>query len=167
MPRIQCSYCGLPFTVRKVEPGRAVFCCSGCALASRLPAPGAGGEFPITPALVVALGTGFAFFNEAFFWGLAQALARDHHAVQALLLTRVSAGLGVLVWGLLAGGMWRSAVRHWTDALVAGATLTIIAGALVLELSAGGMLTANIILGLWLARGWGKQKFARNKSGTV
>ena len=42
MPRIQCSYCGLPFTVRKVEPGRAVFCCSGCALASRLPAPGAG-----------------------------------------------------------------------------------------------------------------------------
>ena len=118
-------------------------------------------------SVVVALGTGFAFFNEAFFWGLAQALARDHHAVQALLLTRVSAGLGVHVWGLLAGGMWRSAVRHWTDALVAGATLTIIAGALVLELSAGCMLTANIILGLWLARGWGKQKFARNKSGTV
>jgi hypothetical protein len=135
-------------------------------MASRLPARGAGGEFPITPALVVALGPGFAFFNEAFFWGLALALARDHRAAQALLLTRVSAGLGILVWGLLAGGMWRAAVRRWTDALVAGATLTVIAGALAPELSAGCMLAANMILGLWLARGWGKQKFARNESVT-
>lgn len=167
MPRIQCSYCGLPFTGRQVEPGRAAFCCSGCALASRLPARGAGGEFPITLALVVALGTGFAFFNEVLFWGLALALARDQRAVQALLFARVSAGLGVLVWGFWAGGIWRAAVRRWTDALVAGATLTVIAGALLPELSAGCVLAANMILGLWLARGWGKQKFARNKSVTV
>jgi hypothetical protein len=167
MPRIQCSYCGLPFKVRQVEPGRAAFCCSGCALASRLPARGAGGEFPITPALVVALGTAFAFFNEVLFWGLALALVREQRAAQALVLAGVSAGLGVLVWGCLAGGMGRAAVRRWTDALVAGATLTLIAGALVPELSAGCVLAANVILGLWLARGWGKQKFARNKSVTV
>lgn len=167
MPRIQCSYCGLPFTVRRVEPGRAVYCCSGCALASRLPAPGAGGQFPITPALVVALGSGFALFNEAFFWGLALALAHDHRAAQAVLFARVSAGLGLLVWGVWAGSMGRATGRRWTDALVAGATLAVIAGALMPELSAGCVLAANAALGLWLARGWGKRKLARNKSVTV
>ena len=167
MPRIQCTYCGLPFTVRTVEPGRAVFCCSGCALASRLPAAGSGGEFPITPALVVALVTGFALFNEVFFWGLALALARDQRAELAQLFVRVSAGLGLLVWGLLAAGMWRAAVRHWTDGLVAAATLIVMVGSLVPTLSAGCELAANAVLVLWLARGWGKQRFARNKSVTV
>ena len=167
MPQIQCSYCGLPFTVKKVEPGRLVFCCSGCALASRLPTRDASGAFPITPALVVALGSGFAFFNEVLFWGLAAALAHDKRAAQALLLARVSAGLGVLVWGLLAGGMWRAAVRRWTDAVVAGMTLIVLVGALFPKLSAGCVLTANGALGLWWLRGWGKQKFARNTSVTV
>ena len=68
--RIQCSYCGLPFTVRQTEAGHASYCCSGCALASRLPPVDSNGQFPVTPALIVALGVGFAFFNVAARLGL-------------------------------------------------------------------------------------------------
>ncbi|MGA2444765.1 MAG: hypothetical protein ABSG50_04950 [Opitutaceae bacterium] len=167
MPRIQCSYCGLPFKVRQVEAGRAYYCCSGCALASRLPPAGEGGQFPVTPALVAALGVGFGFFNEVLFWTLALELAREDRADIALLFARVSAGLGVLVWVAAAVGMWRAPVRRWTDAVVALATLGVIAAAIQPKLSAGCVVAANSAQGLWLARGWCKQKFIRKKSLTV
>ena len=123
MARIQCSYCGLPFNVRQVEPGRAYFCCSGCALVSRLPQPGAGGEFPVTPALIVALGAGFAFFNQVLFWALGIALVHDQRMAQAVLFARVSAGLGVAVWVTLVAAVARASVRHWTDAVAVVVTL--------------------------------------------
>ena len=167
MPRIQCSYCGLPFTVRQVEAGRACYCCSGCALASRLPPVGEGGQFPVTPALIAALGVGFAFFNEVLFWTLALLLIRDNRVETAMLFVRVSAGLGVLVWAAAVAGMWRAPVRRWTDAVVALATLGIIAAAVQPPLSAGCVAAANAALGLWLGRGWCKQKFIRNKTLTV
>jgi hypothetical protein len=165
--RIQCSYCGLPFTVRQAEAGRAYYCCSGCALASRLPPAGEGGQFPVTPALIATLGMGFAFFNEVLFWTLALALVHDNRAGMALLFTRVSAGLGVLVWAGAAAGIWRAPVRRWTDAVVALGTLGVIAAAVQPKLSAGCVVAANAALGLWLARGWCKQKFIRKKSLTV
>jgi hypothetical protein len=167
MSQVQCRYCGLPFKVRQVEAGRAYYCCSGCALVSRLPTAGEGGQFPVTPALVAAMGVGFGFFNEVLFWTLALALAREHRADTALLFTRVSAGLGVLVWVALAAGMWRAPARRWTDALMALATLAAIAIAIQPGLSAGGVVAANAALGFWLARGWGKQKFTRKKPVTV
>ncbi|MFA5057876.1 MAG: hypothetical protein WC485_07160 [Opitutaceae bacterium] len=163
MPRIQCSYCGLPFNVRRIETGRAYYCCSGCALVSRLPPAGGGGEFPVTPALVAALGVGFAFFNQVLFWTLAAELAREHRAVPALLFARISVGLGVLVWAALAAGIWRAPARHWTDAVVALATLAGLGLAIRPQLSAGSAVAASAALGLWLARGWGKQKFNRKK----
>ncbi len=165
--RIQCSYCGLPFTVRQVEAGRACYCCSGCALASRLPPVGEGGQFPVTPALIAALGVGFAFFNEVLFWTLALALVHDNRAELALLFARVSAGLGVLVWAAAVAGIWRAPVRRWTDAVVALATLGGIVAAVQPQLSAGCVVAADAALGLWLARGWCKQKFIRKKSLTV
>ncbi|MDD2764930.1 MAG: hypothetical protein PHE83_13255 [Opitutaceae bacterium] len=164
MPRVQCSYCGLPFNVRQIEAGRAYYCCSGCALVSRLPAAGGGGEFPVTPALVAALGVGFALFNQVLFWTLAAELAREQRAVPALLFARISAGLGVLVWAVLATGIWRAPVRRWSDALVALATLGGLALAIWPPLSAGGAVASSAALGLWLGRGWGKQKFARKKT---
>ena len=167
MVRTECRYCGLPVKVRQLEPGRAYFCCSGCALASRLPPPGAGGEFPVTPALIVALGVGFGFFNEVLFWTLALELARENRTDMALLFARVSGGLGVLVWVAAAVGMWRAPVRRWTDAVVALATLGVIAAAVQPKLSAGCVVAANAALGLWLARGWGKLKFIRKKPLTV
>jgi hypothetical protein len=165
--RIQCSYCGLPFTVRQVEAGRAAYCCSGCALASRLPPVGEGGQFPVTSALIVALGVGFAFFNAVLFWTLALALVHDRRAETALLFARVSAGLGVLVWGAAVAGMWRAPVRRWTDAVMALATLAVIAAAVQPKLSAGCVVAADAALGLWLVRGWCKQKFLRKKPLTV
>ena len=165
--RIQCSYCGLPFTVRQVEAGRVYYCCSGCALASRLPPVGEGGQFPVTPVLIVALGVGFAFFNEVLFWTLALLLIRDNRVETALLFARVSAGLGVLVWAAAVAGIWRAPVRRWTDAVVALATLGGIVAAVQPQLSAGCVVAADAALGLWLARGWCKQKFIRKKSLTV
>ena len=161
MPRIQCSYCGLPFTVRQVEAGRASYCCSGCALASRLPLVDQSGQFPVTPALIVTLGVGFAFFNEVLFWTLALALAREHRAPAALLFARVSLGAGMLVWTVLAASLARAPVRRWSDALVALATLAAVASAIRSGLSAGGVVAANAALGLWLARGWGRRSFTR------
>ena len=165
--RIQCSYCGLPFTVRQVEAGRVYYCCSGCALASRLPPVGEGGQFPVTPALIAALGVGFAFFNEVLFWTLALVLVHDNRVETALLFARVSAGLGVLVWAAAVAGIWRAPVRRWTDAVVALATLGGIVAAVQPQLSAGCVVAADAALGLWLARGWCKLKFIRKKSLTV
>ena len=167
MPRMQCSYCGLPFHVRRPEPGRAYYCCSGCALVSRLPRPGEAGQFPVTPVLLVALGAGFAFFNEAFFWMLAVALAREPRAAEALLFARVSTGLGAVVWLTQMVAMARAASRHWTDALAAVVTLAGLGGAAMSARPAGWVVLVNVALGLWLARGWGKQKFARNRSLTI
>ena len=167
MIRTQCSYCGLPVKVRQLDPGRAYYCCSGCALASRLPPPGAGGEFPVTPALLVALGAGFAWFNEVLFWTLAMALAHDQRAAQAVLFARVSTGLGALVWVTLIAAMARAASRHWTDALAGAVTLAGLVGAFWSGRPAGWIVAVNIALLLWLSRGWGKLKFTKNRSLTV
>ncbi len=167
MTRTSCSYCGLPVKVRQLEPGRAYYCCSGCALASRLPRPGPGGEFPVTTALLVALGAGFAFFNQVLFWALGLALGHEQRAAEAVLFARVSAGLGALVWVTLVAAMARAASRRWTDALAVVVTLAGLVGAAVSARPAGGMVAVNVALLLWLSRGWGKLKFTRNRSLTV
>jgi hypothetical protein len=167
MPQVQCSYCGLPFKVRQIAAGRAQFCCSGCALASRLPTADASGQFPVTAGLVAALGMGFAFFNEVLGWTLAMALTREHRATIALIFARISVGLGLLVWATLAAGIGRAPARRWSDAALALATLAFIVIAISPPFSAGGVVAANATLGLWLARGWGRKKFARKLSLTV
>ncbi len=161
MPRVQCSYCGLPFKVRQVEAGRPIYCCSGCALASRLPVAGAGGQFPVTADLVVAVAVGFAFFNEVLFWLLGVSLALEHRFAPALVFARISAGTGALVWVVLAAGIVRAPTRRWGDGVVALATLAAAVLAFQAPLSAGGIVAANAALGLWVARGWGKKKFTR------
>jgi len=161
--RVQCTYCGLPFRVRAVEPNRAYYCCSGCALAGRLPRPNAGGEFPVTPALIIALCAGFVFFNEVLFWGLGIALAHDQRAAQAALFARVSAGLGALAWVTLVAVVARAPSRRWTDALAVTATMAGLVVAVASGRQAGWVLLANGALALWLARGWGKLKFIRNR----
>ncbi len=161
MPQVQCHYCGLPFKVRQVEAGRATYCCSGCALASRLSASGAGGQYPVTAGLAAALGVAFGFFNEVLFGALGVALANEHRAAPALVFARLSAGLGLLVWIALAWAIGRSPARRASDAAVALATLAALVLATLPPPSAGGIAAANAALGLWLARGWGKRKFTR------
>jgi len=164
MPRISCSYCGLPFQVRRIETGRNYYCCSGCALASRLPTGGANGQFPVTPALIAALGVGFAYFNEVLFWTLALALAREHRAGPAQVFALISAGLGVLVWAALVVVLGRAAARRWSDALLAAATLAVLAGAFWPGLSAGRAVGVNLVLAIWAVRGWCKQKLFGKKA---
>lgn len=158
---VQCSYCGLPFRVRRVEAGSPLYCCSGCALASRLPPVGPQGQYPVTPALVAALVVAFAFFNQVLFWTLAVLLAREGRADTARIFAGVSTGLGVLVGLALAVGIWRAPVRRWTDAAVALAALLVMATAWQREWPAGRAVGADAALVFWLARGWGKQKFRR------
>ncbi len=161
MPQVQCSYCGLPFKVRSVEAGRPVYCCSGCALASRLPTAGAGGQFPVTVDLAVAVGVAFAFFNEVLFWLLGVALVHEHRLTPALVFARISAGIGGAVWLALGAGIVRAPTRRWGDLAVALATLAAAGLAFAPPLSAGGIAAANAALALWLGRGWGKRKFTR------
>jgi hypothetical protein len=52
-------------------------------------------------------------------------------------------------------------------ALVMLATLAVIAIAVQPKLSADCVVTANAALGLWLARGWGRKKFARKRLLTI
>jgi hypothetical protein len=153
--------------MRRSEPGRAEFCCSGCALASRLPRAGEGGQFPVTPALVIALGAGFALFNQVLFWVLSVQLAGQHRAPEALICARVSGGVGIVLWAALVAAIWRTGCRRWTDVLVMVATLGALAAATGLTRSSGNVLLVNATLVLWLARGWGKQKFAGKKSLTI
>jgi hypothetical protein len=161
MPQVQCHYCELPFKVRQVGAGQATYCCSGCALASRLSAAGADGQFSVTAGLVAALGVAFGFFNEVLFGALALALAQEHRAAPALIFARISAGLGLVMWIALAWAIGRSPARRASDAAVALATLATVVLAILPPLSAGGIAAANTALGLWLARGWGKRKFTR------
>ena len=160
MPRVQCHYCGLPFNVRRIEAGRAAYCCSGCALASRLPPGGVAGQYPVTPALVAAVVTGFGYFNQVLFWTVALALAQEGRVETARTFGRLSAGLGVLVLGGLVAGLGRAAARRWSDALVALAALALLVAALRPALSPGTAVGANAALALWVARGWGKLKLS-------
>src|SRR5512142_1967604 len=98
MPQVQCQYCGLPFNVRRIEPGRRYFCCSGCALVSRLPPGGVEGRYPVIPALVEGLAVGVLFFNELLFWSLGLEVAREGRLETAQSLSYVSTGLGLVVW---------------------------------------------------------------------
>lgn len=160
MPQVQCQYCRLPFKVRRVEAGRAYYCCSGCALASRLPPGGAEGQYPVTPALIATVVVGFVYFNEVLFWTVALALAQEGRADPARTFARLSVGLGGLVLGGLLAGLWRAAVHRWSDALVALVALALVAVAVGPGFSPGGAVGANAALALWVARGWGKQKFS-------
>jgi hypothetical protein len=158
MPQVPCRFCGLPFKVRRVEAGRAYYCCSGCALVSRLPPGGVEGRYPVTPALIAALVVGFGYFNEMLFWTLALEIAREQRPETAQVFARLSAGLGLFVWAALVAGLWRAAAHQWSDALVALATLALVVAAVRPGLSPGGLVGANAALALWVARGWGKQK---------
>ncbi len=161
MPRVPCSYCGLPFHVRRVDAGHPAFCCSGCAVASRLPAADASGQFPITKDLVFALGSGFAFFNELLSWTLALAVAREGRAAPALAFAWISAGLGAAVWIALAAGIGRAGTRRWGDGGIILVSLAAVIHGFWPPVSAGWLVAGNAALALWLCRGWGKKKFTR------
>lgn len=114
MNPVSCRYCGLPFKVRRVEPGREYFCCTGCAMLGRVPIDEKG-QFPVNTHLVSALATGFLFFNEVLFWLLAVLLVRDGRMALALRFFWLAAMAALAVWGSLAFLLWKEKAARAAD----------------------------------------------------
>lgn len=165
MTSVTCDYCGLPFKVRRVEPGRPVYCCTGCAVASRVPVD-AKGDFPVNGALVSALVVGFVLFNQLLFWGLATLLAGEGRADAAAKCALASWAAAGATWFALAAGLTGAKSLRGSDLAVAGATLALAAagwhwGAPVYAVFANGLFL------LWSVRGLLKKKTSRKPDVTV
>ena len=150
--KVVCQHCALPFSVARVAPGRPVFCCSGCALAARVPVD-AQGQFPVNAALLTALGAGFVFFNQLLFWLLAVLLARDEAgAVNAARFAAASLGVGVLVWASLGMIQLREGARRGVDKAVWGLSGLMLGWSVAEALPALAAL-ANALFIAWALRG--------------
>ncbi len=129
MTPVTCRYCGLPFRVRRVEPGRDYFCCTGCAMLRRLPTDEKG-QFPVNAHLVSALVAGFLFFNELLFWLVAVLLVREGRMALAVRFLWLAAGSGLAVWLALAILQWRERVARAIDVIAMALGLVVFAWAL-------------------------------------
>lgn len=168
MERLTCDYCGLPFRAPyKPTAGAKAFCCSGCAMASRLGIEG--DQFPVSPQLVFDLLFAFGVFNQFLLWLLAVALLRDGSGAGAVLCFRISVALGAAAYlaalGWQGHSRWLSASDGFVFALLIG---PVIAGAVVVCLGQGtlGALVAagaNLFLLLWQARGILRRAWARKR----
>ncbi len=151
--KVTCTYCGLPFNARRGEAGRPVYCCSGCAVAARIPE--GGGDWPLTLELGLACAIGFLGFNQALLEVLAGLLAGDGKLDAARGARWASLGLAVVVWGLVVGLQRRSGARSAGDAGVQIATALAIAAAWVSG-NAWGACGANLGMVAWSIRGWAR-----------
>lgn len=162
--KVICEHCGLPFSVARLAPGRAVYCCSGCALAARVPVD-SNGQFPVNAALVTALGVGFVFFNQVLFWLLAILLARQAGVDAALNSGRfafASLAVGVAVWLALAIFQLRAGARRMLDWLVLALTLGGI-GAAFADGNPAAAALANGVFAAWALRGLARKKVPQKK----
>lgn len=159
MTPVACRYCGLPFKVRRVEEGRDYFCCTGCAMLARVPVD-AQGQFPVNAHLIAALVTGFLYFNQLLFWGLASLLAGD--TSQRVLAERfgwLSAGTALAVWLVVLSLQIRERTARTSDFVM----LALVLGAHALAFrawppSALCMAMSNAAVLLWSSRGLLKRK---------
>jgi hypothetical protein len=167
MPRVTCGFCGLPFNVRNVREGAVYYCCSGCALASRIPVNE--GQMPVSRGLVIALALGFGLFNQILFGALGLALVGEGRAAVGgkLLIVSWSVGAALLVADFVF--MATAELRRWTDLMaallaiaLAGAALASIAGGSAGTMT-GLLLAATGWLALWLSRGWLRRAWVRTR----
>jgi len=153
MQPVTCRYCGLPFRVRRVEPGRDYFCCTGCAMLSRVTTDGQG-QFPVNAHLVTALVAGFSFFNEVLLWLVAELLVRESRMALAVRFFWLAGGAALAVWLALAVLQWKGKATRAADYVVMALGLAVFAVALrrmppiPLEMAA-----ANVGLVAWSFRG--------------
>jgi hypothetical protein len=164
--KVMCEHCGVPFSVSRLASGKAVYCCSGCALAARISVD-ANGRLPVNAALVSALGAGFVFFNQALLWMLALLLSRRADAEGAIHAGRfVSASLALgaalcvgLVLFQIKAGAWSAS----NGALFGTSGLAVGWG-----ISQGRpemALAGNVVLAAWALRGLARKKVSqKNRS---
>ncbi len=159
MESTTCDYCALPFKVRRVTAGQPKFCCTGCALASRIPVNDQG-EFPVNAALISALATGFIFFNQLLFWGLASLLKRQADAALAERMLWLASGAAWVLWLMVVGLMLRAKAGRLGDGVLVVGVLAVHALAhRQLPPEPIGMAAASAALLLWSARGLLRGKF--------
>ncbi len=169
MPRVNCSFCRLPFSVRQVRPDVDYFCCSGCALASRIPVNE--GQLPVSPALLAALGVGFGLFNQILFAVLGGAVIGEGRVETGVKLVWISFALGACVFAALMALVALARPRRWTDLAAALPTvgLCVVAAARVvngaIEPAGWLLLAGNAWFAAWLARGWARRFWARTRKG--
>ena len=163
-----CGYCGRPFNAKEEQrPGVMPFCGSGCAMAARLGIEG--DQFPVTPQLVFDLAFGLGVFNELLLVPLAMVLRNGGGEGGAALCVAISGGLGVALY--LAALVWQASIRWMrSDDAVLYALLAapVFGGAgVALYLRSGGAAliaaAANLVLGVWLARGFLRRMCARRR----
>lgn len=160
--KVVCEHCGLPFSVGRVEPGRAMYCCSGCALASRMTTD-ARGTRSVSTALVTALGVGFVFFNQVLGWLLAVALARSAGTggggdlVNAVRLAWVSLAVGLVVWLALAFSQVRAGAWRGWDLVALVTTAGLVASA-VANRQPALAVAGNAALAAWALRGLARKR---------
>lgn len=155
--RVVCEHCGLPFAVARVTPGRAVYCCSGCALAARMTREGAGSRGG-DAALIAAVGGAFVFFNQMLCWLLAELIGeRGSGALTGERLLWASLALGSGVWLAILAGQIRGATLRGLDwgVIVSSAGLWGLAWS---STSGPSGVVANALLGVWALRGLGRKK---------
>lgn len=158
--KVVCAHCGLPFTVPRVAPGRAPYCCSGCALAARLAAAPADSA-PATRVVATAVGLAFGAVNQALAWLLAIALAREGSgSALAAALPVASLALGAAVWCGLVVAQWRLGARRPVDLVF----FALSAAGLAWAAACGGpgwALAGNAFLAGWALRGLVRARAAR------
>lgn len=161
MTSVGCKYCGLPFKVRRVEVGRDYFCCTGCAMLSRVPVDEKG-QFPVNEHLLAALVAGFLLFNELLFWLVAVLLVRDGKVALAVRFFWLSGGAALAVWLALA-------ILHWKEQAARAVDVVFMALGLVALMAAFRrqppwpleMAVTNVVLIVWSFRGlWRKRSLS-------
>ena len=155
--KVTREHCGLPFAAVRATLGRALYCCSGCALAARVPVD-ANGQFPVNVALLTALSLGFGLFNQLLFWLLAVLVARQSGGMEnAARLAWVSFGIGAVVWAALVLCQARVGARRGADWVLAGIVCAGLAEAWLVA-SPGLAFAANAVLAIWALRGLRRRK---------
>lgn len=170
MERLNCGYCGLPYrSSRKPAPDGKAFCCSGCAMAARLGIEG--DQFPVTPQLVFDLAFGLGVFNELLLVPLAMVLRNGGNDGGAALCVAISGGLGATLY--LAALVWQASIRWMRSGdavlyvLLAAPVFAGSGVALYLKTGGAALLAAaaNLVLAVWLARGFLRRMCARRRRG--
>lgn len=165
MPRVTCRFCGLPFSVRSAREGVDYYCCSGCALASRIPVRDDG--LPISRELVIALALGFGLFNQLLFGVLGQAVIAEGHADVGERWLLVSAAIGAVLFAVNLVFVVTAPTRHGSDAVTGLVTVAFVVWAV--QRGATGHVAAacwialgtNLGMAAWWLRGWARRGLAR------
>lgn len=167
MERVTCAFCGLPFSVRSAPEGATHYCCSGCALASRIPV--GEGKLPLSKPLIAALALGFGTFNQMLFTVLGAAVIAEERIEVGSRLMVVSLAIGLLV--LLVSVAFLTTTRPWriSDAIGSGLGFAA-AGLAVWSVLQSDMMNANwFLLGtnlwfaFWMSRGWLRRALRRRQ----